>query len=258
MATNSLFSISSSTKSSLSNVVAEEKLIAREEINSRRTFQTPESLERTFSGLTQYLDQIIVAKFISAGVIDESMYLTETGEGTNNEDDGVENNPNYMKVIVDGRKAWRSVELINKEMSQITDEIWSTKTHSGSLILLGFNDNSNEALHPNKQFTITEAGALAKLLFGTKENRATGLFFRNFIVRDITNAHEIYMKSDLCKRRAERAIARRSEVEQTTNGFEQYQSVSEQSTSVVCDKITVDKNGRRRLNGKFVGKNNPA
>jgi len=256
---SNLFNVSSSTLSTLASTVCEEKIIAREELNNRRAPQTPEMLERTFAGLSMYLDEIIVTKFVSAGIVDGFQYLTKEGVSTNDAELGEQTNPNFMKVVADGRRAWKALELINFELFQLTNSIWNSKEKTGSLTLLGFNDNSNGAAYINKKFTVTEAGALATLLFGRKENRATGLFFRNFIVQQITNDHEKYMKSPLCQKRMEAARART--VQQSN--FVQFQTVENAQSQELSNPVIpqdsglkVDKNGRLRKHGKFVGKNN--
>lgn len=256
---SSLFTVSANTASVLNDKAA--KAAAKAEFEARFTPQTVASLEKTFSGITEYMDRVIVAFFVSAGIVDGNMFLDSEGNGTNDEEAGVESNPAYMTIIADGRTAWFSLELINEELYQVTNNIWSSRDKAGSLTLLGFNDGSEGAVHGDKRFTVTEAGALATLVFGTRDDRSTGLFFKSFIVQAIKAQHESYLGSDEAKAVAEKArirneriAARRAE----EADYHQFKSAVPEVTTTVIPAdlgLSVTSKGSLRIKGRFVKKN---
>lgn len=181
----SLFAVSSSTSSKLNN-----------SYDARKAPQTAASLERTFPGITNYMESVINAKFVSAEIVDGDRYLDIAGETTDNDELGEATNPMYMKVVASNRTAWLGLKLINEELYQITNGIWNSREKNGSLMLLGFNDGSEGSVYGYKKFTVTEAGALATLMFGTKEDRSTGLFFKNYIVQSIQAQHDYHVETE--------------------------------------------------------------
>jgi hypothetical protein len=265
ISTSSLFTVTAETSNKLAK--SDAKAHAAEELRRRREPQTPATLARTFAGIESLLDKVIVAKFVAAGIVDGNRYLTVDGTPTNDEEEGESMNPNFMKIVADGRKAWRSLDLINEELYNVTNTVWSSRDKKGTLVLPGFNDGTEGAAHRGKRFTVTEAGALAAMLFGTKEDRASGLFFKHFIVQEIRRQHDAYMKSPEARKVAEEAKARRvrqdvahakaqSRAEEQAN----YQQFKAQVPTVASPVISADaglkvaSDGTLRQKGRFTKK----
>lgn len=264
--TSSLFTVAASTSAALAQDSV--KAAAQRELAARRGPQTVVTLEKTFPGLAILLDKVVVNKFINAGIVDGCAYLDADGNPTNDEDAGVESNPAYMTVIASGRTAWVSLDLVNEECFQITNGIWDSRAKTGSLTLLGFNDNSEDAPYRGRKFTVTEAGALATMFFGTRgTDRSTGIFFRNFVVQSIKAAHNAYLQSPAAKAIADEAKARRARQDAAREramakaaeeeNYRLYQaSVPNVGTSVIPEDagLKIAKDGSLRVGGKFVKK----
>lgn len=250
------------------NKAREEAEVARVRA-ARQGQQTPRSLCATFPGLEEVMDSIITGKFIDLGVVDGDALLDPEGNPTEDEDLG-DCNPDYMKIVADGRTAWKALSIVNEEMYLITNAVWSSRDKKGALSIPGFNDGSPDAPHQGKRFTVTEAGALAAMVFGTREDRNSGLFFRNYIVREIVRAHEAYLKSPEARKVAEEAKARRARQEaarakamaaqQEADNYRQFKaSVPAVGKAVIPSDagLKVASDGTLRKSGKFVGKDKP-
>jgi hypothetical protein len=235
----------------------------------RQGFCTVQRLVTEFPGIVECVDRTITLLFVQAGVVDGCMYLDSEGNPTSDEETGETMNPGFMKVVCDGRKAWNSLNAVNLALTDcLTNAAWDKAARKGTLSIPGFNDGSDGAPHGNKKFTVTEAGALAALVFGTREDRAAGLYFRHMVVKDIQAQHAAYMQTPEAKAVAKAAQERRDRIEaakerqmeaaQEAANYEQYKaSLPEVTTPVIAADagLKVAKDGTLRKGGKFVAKN---